>query len=60
MSCHVSLLKNGRPKEAVSCSDCGARDLKDFFTSKAQGYHLCPACFQARTARGSAKEVEGT
>jgi len=58
MSCHVSLLKDNRPKESVSCSDCGARDLEVFYTSKDRNYHLCPACFQARTACGTAKETE--
>ncbi len=59
MTCHVSLLKDNRPKALVSCADCGARDLEDFYTSKDRNDHLCPACFQARTARGMAKEAEG-
>lgn len=59
MSCHVSLLKDNRQKESVSCSDCGARDLEVFYTSKEQNSHLCPACFQARAACSMAKEAEG-
>ncbi len=59
MTCRVSLLKDGRPKAPVACADCGARDLEDFYTSKDRNDHLCPACFQARTVRGTAKEAEG-
>ena len=59
MTCRVSLLQDNRPKAPVSCADCGARDLDVFYTSKEQNYHLCPACFQARSARCTAKEVEG-
>jgi len=58
MTCRVSLLKDGRPKAPVACADCGARDLDVFYTSKEQGYHLCPACYQARVARGTAKKAE--
>ena len=59
MTCRVSLLQGNRPKAPVSCADCGARDLEVFYTSKEQNYHLCPACFRARTERGTAKEAEG-
>ena len=59
MTCRVSLLQDNRPKAPVSCADCGARDLEVFYTSKAQHSHLCPTCFQARSARRTAKEVEG-
>ena len=52
------MLKDGRPKAPVACADCGARDLDVFYTSKEQGYHLCPACYQARVARGTAKKAE--
>ena len=51
-------MKDGRPKAPVACADCGARDLDVFYTSKAQNYHLCPACYQARVERGTAKEAE--
>lgn len=59
MTCRVSLLQDNRQKAPVACADCGARDLEVFYTSKEQHSHLCPACFQARSARGTAKEVEG-
>ena len=59
MTCRVSLLQDNRPKAPVACADCGARDLEVFYTSKVQGSHLCPACFQARSACGTAKEAEG-
>jgi hypothetical protein len=58
MTCRVSLLQDGRPKNPVTCADCGARDLDVFYTSKEQDYHLCPACFQASVARRTVKEAE--
>ncbi len=42
----------------VVCSDCGARNLEHFYTSKAGGYALCPRCFQRRVERGVAREAD--
>ncbi len=58
MTCRVSLIQDKRSQAAVSCADCGARDLEDFYTSKEQNAHLCSACYQARIVRGTTKEAE--
>ena len=58
MTCRVSLIQDKRSQAPVSCANCGARDLEDFYTSKEQNSHLCFACFQARVGRGTAKEAE--
>ncbi|WP_447859654.1 hypothetical protein [Nitrospira calida] len=50
----------GLPRYAVRCFDCGADNLEHWYTSTRGGYHLCPACFEARVAKGRAKmRVEG-
>ena len=40
----------------VSCSECEAENLTEFFTSQALGLQLCPTCFRSRVERGLAKE----
>ena len=57
MTCRVSLIQDKRSQAPVSCADCGARDLEDFYTSKEQNSHLCSSCFQVRMDRGMARET---
>ncbi len=40
----------------VVCSDCGARELEHFYTSKEGGSTLCAGCFQSRLAHGCARQ----
>ncbi len=42
----------------VVCSDCGARHLEHFYTSREGGYALCPRCVQRRVERGVAREAD--
>ncbi len=42
----------------VVCSDCGARHLEHFYTSKESGSTLCGGCFQRRVERGQAREAD--
>jgi hypothetical protein len=48
-----------RDIETPTCHDCLAPNLQQFFTAKALGYDVCPACFEQRQNKGRAKEVEG-
>ena len=50
-------LRSSRARPVV-CSDCGARHLEHFYTSRVGGSVLCPGCFQNRVRRGVAKEAE--
>ncbi|MEW6246443.1 MAG: hypothetical protein AB1555_07010 [Nitrospirota bacterium] len=40
---------------SVRCFDCGAGKLDHWYTSARGGYHLSPACFEARAAKGRAR-----
>ena len=40
----------------VSCTECGAGNLNEYFTSRALGLQLCEPCFRSRVKRGLAKE----
>ncbi len=48
---------NLRRKLAV-CTECGARDLEHFYTSKQGGSMLCPTCYQSRVKRGVIQEPD--
>ena len=50
-------LRSSRARPVV-CSECGARHLEHFSTSKAGGYVLCPGWYQSRVTRGLARERE--
>jgi len=50
-------LRSSRARPVV-CSDCGARHLEHFYTSKQGRYTLCQWCFQSRVMRGLAHERE--
>ncbi len=41
----------------VVCSDCGARHLEHFSTSREGGYTLCSGRFQSRVERGVARKA---
>ncbi len=43
----------------VVCSDCGARHLEHFYTSKRDGRTVCASCFAQRVERGLVREVVG-
>ena len=48
---------NLRRKLAV-CTECGARHLEHFYTSKRSGATLCEGCFQRRGECGAAREAD--
>ncbi len=50
-------LRSSRARRVV-CSDCGARHLEHFYTSRAGGSTLCRGRFQSRVERGTAKEAD--
>ncbi len=50
-------LRSSRARPVV-CSDCGARHLGHFPTSKAGSSRLCPGCFQNRSMRGLVQEAD--
>lgn len=54
----VSYIPSQGPPAKPRCFDCHVTDLEHFYTSKDGGYDLCQACFDARQARGLAKQVE--
>jgi hypothetical protein len=58
MSCRAICQRPAPPLCPVTCSDCGVSDLRTFYTSKTQGFHLCPTCFGSRIEHGMAKEGE--
>ncbi len=43
---------------AVVCSDCGARHLEHFYTSRESTSVLCVGCFQSRVRRGVVQEAD--
>ncbi len=43
-------LRSSRARRVV-CSDCGARHLEHFYTSRTDGSTLCQWCFQRRVER---------
>ncbi len=50
-------LRSSRARRVV-CSDCGARHLEHFYTSRVGGSTLCASCFQHRVGRGIAREAD--
>ncbi len=50
-------LRSSRARPVV-CSDCRARNLEHFYTSRTGGSTLCQWCFQSRVSRGLARERE--
>ena len=50
-------LRSSRARPVV-CSDCGARHLEHFYTSKRSSLTLCPACLQRRVTCGIAREAD--
>ncbi len=49
-------LRSSRARPVV-CSDCGARHLEHFYTSKRTGATLCTVCFKTGMERGQARDA---
>ncbi len=49
-------LRSSRARPVV-CSNCGARNLEHFYTSKRDGWTLYVACFAQRVERGQGRET---
>jgi len=42
----------------AACSDCRARHLEHFYTSRTGGSTMCAGCFQSRVTRGVVQEAD--